>query len=86
MRRKFRYLVDNKEMKRKDFENELKRYCQKVVRTDYCGCIGIDVCDVDESYFNRCMRDINKGIVVIMFDQFHIPSTGVQFKREVVMK
>ena len=78
MRRKFRYLVDKTEMSKKDFENELKKYCNEVVRTDYMGCIGVDLLAFDEKKFKSCMREVEKGTVVLFLEY------DKSFRREVV--
>ena len=77
MRRKYKYFVNDVEMSKKDFENELKLYCQKVVHTSYCGCIGVDFCEFDNKQFNSCMKDIQNGIRII--------TQGKTFKRKVVI-
>lgn len=68
MRRKFDYFVNKNKMSRKEFIEELKQCCYKVVDTDMIGCIGIDFCEFDEKLFNKEMRAINQGITVIFFD------------------
>lgn len=77
MRRKYKYFVNDKEMSKKDFVNELKLCCQKVKDTVVCGYIGIDFCEFDKKEFNSCMRDINDGIRVI--------HKGKMFRRKAVI-
>lgn len=66
MRKKYNYFVNGKVMPRKEFMDKLKMDCLKVVRTDYCGDIGIDLCEYDEKKFNHYMRAVgNYAFVVI---------------------
>ena len=77
MRRKYKYFVNDNEMSKKDFENELKLCCQKVKDTIVCGYIGVDLCELDKKEFNSDMRDIENGIRVIR--------DGKMFRRKAVI-
>ena len=69
MRKKYNYFVNNKQMSRKDFMEELKKCCYKVVDTDViAGWCGIEFQEFDEKKFNKEMRAINNGVVVMFFD------------------
>lgn len=66
MRKKYKYLVNNKEMSKKEFEAQLKMCCQKVINTTvYFGWCGVDMCEFDKEKFNSYMRDIERGVKVI---------------------
>lgn len=66
MCKKYNYFVNGKVMPRKEFMDKLKMDCQKVVRTDYCGDIGIGLCEYDEKKFNHYMYEINNGVIVFI--------------------
>lgn len=66
MRKKYNYFVNGKIMSRKEFMDELKMDSQRVVRTDYCGDIGINLCEFDQKKFNHYMYEINKGVIVFI--------------------
>ena len=68
MRRKFSYFVNGNELPRKDFMEELKKCCYKVVDTDMVGCIGIDFYEFDEKLFNKEVRALNQGVIVMFYD------------------
>ena len=69
MYKKYDYFVNSKKMSRKDFMAALKIKCQKVVRTDMITeDIGIDLCAFDEKRFNKNMRLINNGTILIIGD------------------
>ena len=69
MYKKYDYFVNSKKMSRKDFIAALKTKCQKVVRTDMITeDIGIDLCAFDEKRFNKNMRLINNGTILIIGD------------------
>lgn len=66
MRKKYDYLVNGIKTSRKEFIEELKKCCYKVVRTDViAGWCGVDFCEFDEKKFNREMRAINNGVIVM---------------------
>lgn len=69
MRRKFDYFVNGEKLSRKEFIIELEKCCQKVVRTDVIGCIGVDLCELDKKKFNSEMHAINQGIIVMFPDR-----------------
>lgn len=66
MRKKYNYFVNGKMMSRKDFMDKLKMDCQKVKRTDWCGDIGIDLCEFDEKKFNHYMYAVNNYMFVVI--------------------
>lgn len=66
MRKKYNYFINGKVMSRKEFMGKLKMDCKKVIRTDYCGDIGIDLCEYDEKKFNHYMYKINNGVIVFI--------------------
>lgn len=66
MRKKYNYFVNGELMPRKEFADKLKRHCNKVIRTDWCGDIGIDLCEFDEKKFNHYMRAVNNYAAVII--------------------
>lgn len=70
MRRKFNYFVNGERLSRKEFIEELKMCCQKVVRTDViAGWCGVSLCDLDKERFKKNMRDVEKGIIVMFPDR-----------------
>lgn len=78
MRRKYEYFVNGNKLCRKDFIHQLEMCCQKVIRTDMVGCIGIDLCDLDKKKFNSEMYAINQGIIVMF------PEHNKTFRRKEV--
>lgn len=66
MRKKYDYFVNGNKMSRKEFMEELKKCCYKVVHTDViAGWCGVDFCEFDEKKFNSEMRAINNGVIVM---------------------
>ena len=66
MKKKYIYTVNSKELSRKDFMEELKKCCMKVVAYDEVANLGrVNICELDEKAFNKKMRQIDKGSVVI---------------------
>ena len=66
MRNKYDYLINNEKFTKKDFMTELKSCCRKVIHTEViAGWCGVDLVDFDEEKFNKTMRDIEKGYVVL---------------------
>lgn len=67
--RKYNYFVDNVQVKRSDFFNELKKYSYKDrlvdVINDWCG---ISVREFDEKKYKERMKDINNGYVVLVMN------------------
>ena len=53
MRKKYNYFINGEIVLRKEFMDRLKIDCQKVVRRDWRGDIGVDLCDLDEKKFNH---------------------------------
>jgi len=69
MRKKYDYFVNGEKFSRKDFVEELKKCCYKVVHTDViAGWCGVDFREFDEKKFNKKMYAINQGIIVMFFD------------------
>lgn len=69
MRKKYEYFVNGDKIGRKEFMEELKKCCCKVVDTDViAGWCGIDFVEFDEKKFNKTMRSINNGSIVMFFD------------------
>lgn len=69
MRKKYDYFVNGNKLSRKEFIEELKKCCYKVVDTDViAGWCGVDFCEFDEKKFNKEMYAINKGVMVMFFD------------------
>lgn len=66
MRKKYNYFVNGKMMSRKKFMDELKMDCQRIVETNCCGYIGIDVCEFDQKKFNHWMYEINRGVILFI--------------------
>lgn len=66
MRKQYGYYINGIEMSRKEFMDKLKMDSQRVVRTDYCGDIGINLCEFDQKKFNHYMYEINKGVIVFI--------------------
>ena len=67
MRKKYAYYVNNESLSRKDFMAELEKCCIKVISTDTVGLVGIDLCEFDQKAFNRKMRQIDNGSIVVEF-------------------
>ena len=69
MRKKYEYFVNGNKLSRKDFMEELKKCCYKVVDTDVvAGWCGIEFHEFDEKKFNKNMRSINNGSIIMFFD------------------
>ena len=80
MRKKYDYFVNKNKVSRKDFIYELKRCCQKVIRTDViAGWCGVGLCEFDENKFNKYMRDVEKGNIIAFYD-----SNKVFCRKEIV--
>lgn len=67
--RKYTYLVNNKEVERKKFMEILRGCCLKVTDRSFIGDLGITFCEVDLKQFNKCMRSVNKGNIVVFMDK-----------------
>ena len=66
MRKKYAYYVNDKSFSRKDFMEELKKCCWKPVAYDEVGIMGrVNICALDEKAFNKKMRQIDNGSIVI---------------------
>lgn len=68
MRKRYNYFVNGNELPRKDFMEELKQCCYKVMEVDATDWCGINFCEFDEKKFNKEMRAINNGTIVMFFD------------------
>ena len=55
---KYLYYVNNKPVTKKEMTDKLKKFCYRVVDTQYCGMIGIDTVELDEKKFNKYLRHI----------------------------
>ena len=66
MRKKYNYFVNGTKMSRKEFMDKLKMDCQKVVHTNWCGDIGIDLCDFDKKKFNHYMRSVKNYVFIVI--------------------
>lgn len=79
MRKKYDYFVNGERLSRKEFMEELKKCCYKVVRQDViAGWCGVDFCEFDEKKFNSEMYAINNGVVVMF------PHKNKTFRRKEV--
>ena len=67
--KKYTYLVNNKEVKRKEFIGKLQGCCLIVTDRSFIGDLGITFCEVDLKKFNKCMRSINQGVEVVFIDE-----------------
>jgi hypothetical protein len=69
MRKKYTYYVNNEVFSRKDFMAELEKYCMKVIGTEVLSNgIGIETCEFDQKAFNRKMRQIDNGNILVDFN------------------
>lgn len=67
--RKYNYFVDNVQVKRNDFFNQLRNWSQTARRVDtIAGWCGVDIMEFDEDKYNGYVKDINNGFVVIVVD------------------
>jgi hypothetical protein len=66
MRKKYAYYVNDKVFSRKDFMVELEKCCWKPVAYDEVEIMGrVSICALDEKAFNKKMRQIDNGSIVI---------------------
>lgn len=66
---KYNYFVDNVQVKRSDFFNELKKYSYKDTLVDVInGWCGVSVREFDEKKYKEHVRDINNGYVVLVMN------------------
>lgn len=63
---KYQYYVNNNPVSRKEMMVELKNKCYTILRTEYIGSIGINTTETDEKKFNRLMRKIENGHIVLI--------------------
>lgn len=67
MRKNYNYLVDGVQVKRDEFFKQLRHWSQTARRIDtIAGWCGIDLMEFDEKKYNRYMRDINRGTIVMI--------------------
>lgn len=79
--RKYNYFVDNVQVKRNDFFNELKKYSYRDKLVDVInGWYGVSVREFDEKKYKERMKDINNGYVVLVMDG----KTSKAFKRTAI--
>ena len=77
MRKSYDYYISGKIVPRKEMVKQLKPYCDKVVDRIHCGGdIYADLVEFDERKFNKLIRDINKGTIVLF-------GSGKSFYRKV---
>lgn len=79
--RKYNYFVDNVQVKRNDFFNELKKYSYRDKLVDVInGWYGVSVREFDEKKYKERMKDINNWYVVLVMDG----KTSKAFKRTAI--
>ena len=65
-----KYLIDGKEVRKKDFYQTLRLDCVKVVSTDViAGWCGVDCVEFDEKKYADTLRNLREGDVVLFFDR-----------------
>ena len=70
--RKYNYFVDNVQVKRNDFFNQLRNLSQTARRIDtIAGWCGVDILEFDKKKYDRFVRDINNGIGIFVSDGKH---------------
>lgn len=78
--RKYNYFVDNVQVKRNEFFEQLKKYSYRDRLVDVInGWCGVSVREFDEKKYKERMRDINSGYVVLVMDG----NTSKAFKRSI---
>lgn len=78
--RKYNYFVDNVQVTRNDFFEQLKKYSYKDRLVDVInGWCGVSVREFDEKKYKRHVKDINNGYVVLVMDG----NTSKAFKRSI---
>ena len=79
--RRYNYFVDNVQVKRSEFFEQLKKRSYKDRLVDVInGWCGVSVREFDEKKYQERMRDINKGYIVLVM----VGNTSKAFKRIVV--
>lgn len=79
--RKYNYFVDNVQVKRSEFFEQLQRHSYRDRLVDVInGWCGVSVREFDEKKYQERMRDINKGYIVLVM----VGNTSKAFKRIVV--
>lgn len=80
MRKKYNYFVDNVQVKRNEFFNQLKKYSYRDRLVDVInGWCGVSVREFDEKKYKERVKDINNGYVVLVMDG----NVSKAFKRSV---
>ena len=68
--KKYDYFVDETKVKRNEFFNQLRNYSQTARLVDTInGWCGISIMEFDEKKYNRHVRDINNGIIVMIVNE-----------------
>jgi hypothetical protein len=64
---KYNYFVDNVQVKRSEFFNQLKNLSQTARRVDtIAGWCGVDIMEFDEEKYKGYLKDINEGFAIIV--------------------
>lgn len=80
MRKKYQYFVDDVQVKRGEFFEQLKKYSYRDRLVDVInGWCGVSVREFDEKKYKERMRDINNGYIVLVMDG----NVSKAFKRKV---
>ncbi len=67
---KYQYYVNDKPVSKKELVKRLRECCYRVADTIQVGLIGIDMVEVDEKEFNRCLRHIcDPSYACVIIDQ-----------------
>lgn len=78
--RKYNYFVDNVQVKRNEFFNQLKKHSYRDRLVDVInGWCGVSVREFDEKKYKERVKDINNGYVVLVMDG----NVSKAFKRSV---
>lgn len=78
--RKYNYFVNNVQVKRSEFFEQLKKYSYRDRLVDVInGWCGVSVREFDEEKYKERMRDINNGYVVLVMNG----DTSKAFKRSI---
>ena len=84
MRKKYGYFVDNVEMKKKDFMEELKKCCYRVIRTNVvAGWCGVDFVDYDEKQFKCELKSIESGMHVMLPNEYGSKTYKLVYRKEI---
>lgn len=84
MRKKYAYFVDDVEVPKKDFKNELEKCCQKVTHTDVIAdWCGVDFVGFDEKMFNEELKSIINGTHVILPEGYGSNRYKLFYRKEI---